>query len=230
MKIDIERAEHKREIKSFVLRARLTASQRQALKELWPFFGIDLSNQELDLSSLFPTSRPLVLEIGFGMGNSLIHLAETNPDCNFIGIEVHKPGVSLVLSQIAKKKLTNLRLICSDAINVLQQNISDESLSSVLLFFPDPWPKRRHHKRRIVQPHFVDIIHRKLQKNGYFHLATDVNSYALHMEKTVKSHQGFTIIDKNPSDYFLERPKTKFELRGEKLGHSITDLIFQKTD
>lgn len=220
---------YKREIKSYVLRSRMTASQKFGFDHFWSVFGLEILDKKLDIPSIFSRSGPTILEIGFGMGGSLIQLAETHPMINFLGIEVHKPGVGALLSAINDKKLENIRVFCANAVEVLEKSIPDNTLSGVLLFFPDPWPKRRHHKRRIVQLPFVNLIHQKLLSNGYFHLATDVKQYAHAMMAVMKNQPGFTIM-KTPEEIscYLERPKTKFERRGENLGHIITDLIYRK--
>jgi tRNA (guanine-N7-)-methyltransferase len=229
MNIELEKSHFKKEIKSYVLRSRMSVSQKISLQNFWGDYGVSVDKGRLDFGVIFGRQAPTVLEIGFGMGNSLLELAEQHPDLNFIGIEVHKPGIGAILLNIRKKQLSNLRIICKNAIEVLNNHILDNSLFGVLLFFPDPWPKRRHHKRRIVQPHFVDIIHQKLQRSGYFHLATDVTDYAKHMSKVIYNHQGFTKITKNEKFIgSLERPKTKFAERGKDLGHEINDLLFIK--
>jgi tRNA (guanine-N7-)-methyltransferase len=218
-----------RTVKSYVCRARVTQKQRKALDNYWPVFGVESTDQVIDFKNLFNRTAPTMLEIGFGMGKSLLEFAKSNPEINFIGIDVHMAGIGAVLSEINDHHLTNIRLFKKDAIHILQNCISNESLDAVLLFFPDPWPKKRHQKRRIVQPNFVNLVHSKLQPGAYFHLATDIEEYAEQMIEVVNCHGGFH----NHKDQIVEsrhliRPKTKFELRGERKGHTISDLVYLK--
>ncbi len=209
---------------------RLTKSQQMALVELWPKFGINLCRELVDWELEFNQKLPLVLEIGFGMGNSLVAQAIAEPDKNFIGIEVHKPGVGACLKEIERLGITNLRLINADAIAVLEYMISDQSISRVQLYFPDPWHKKRHHKRRIVNSEFVQIICNKLTQKGCFHMATDWQPYAEYMLEIMQKSKGFENLSAEgnyvPAPDF--RPETKFETRGRKLGHGVWDLIYQK--
>lgn len=225
----ITKDESKRSIKSYICRSRMTTKQREALAIYWPKYGIVDINQPLDFSRIFARNAPTILEIGFGMGNSLIKLAEDNKDMNFIGIEVHRPGIGALMIAIEEQGLSNIRIICADAVQILEQCISSNSLNAVLLFFPDPWPKKRHHKRRIVQPNFLELIYDKLIDHGYFHIATDVSSYALYVQKVVNSHSGFHNTNLEKTRLLnLIRPKTKFELRGEAQGNAIFDFILEK--
>lgn len=227
---DIEIDQYKREIKSYVLRSRMTIRQQTGMDTFWASYGVELSLDKLDLVALFNRSAPVILEIGFGMGASLVELAEGHPELNFLGIEVHKPGVGAILSAINEKKLTNIRVICKDAVSVLKHHLVDNCLFGVLIFFPDPWPKRRHKKRRLIQPEFLDLLSQKLKVGGYLHFATDIEDYALHTEQMVASHSSFTILNNGELDPFsiLKRPKTKFEQRGLRLGHIIKDSVFIK--
>ncbi len=220
-----------RPIRSFVRReGRLTKGQQRALTDLWEKFGINNEPSLLDLKKIFGRNEPKVLEIGFGNGASLVQMAATHFDHDYLGIEVHRPGVGALLLMVEEQNLTNVRVICDDAVEVLKHRIEDISLDRVQLFFPDPWHKKRHHKRRIVQPDFVSLIAQKLKPGGLFHLATDWEDYAFHMVEIMNSSAGFTntAIDgdfvKRP-DY---RPLTKFEQRGQRLGHGVWDLIYQK--
>jgi len=220
-----------RRIRSFVKReGRLTTGQERALKELFPLFGITLEDKELNLSDVFQRTAPTVFEIGFGNGTSLAEMAMNNPQQNYIGVEVHRPGVGNLLLQIEKYNLTNLRVINDDAVEVLQQMIPDESLDAVYLFFADPWHKKRHHKRRIVQQEFTQLLRKKLKNGGIFHMATDWENYAEHMMDVMTDAEGFeNTAGKNqyiPKPGY--RPVTKFEQRGHKLGHGVWDLIFKK--
>lgn len=217
-----------RRIRSFVKReGRLTAGQKTALKTGWPLFGLD-ANSLIKPNELFSNSNPITLEIGFGNGESLVEIAKNNPNKNYIGIEVHRPGIGHLLKRVLEKKLSNIRVFDTDAIDVLQQAIPNHSLSCIQLFFPDPWHKKRHHKRRIVQTAFLNLIHSKLKPQGLFHAATDWENYAEHIIKTLNAHPHF--INTANNDY-VERPKhrplTKFENRGLRLGHGVWDLIFQ---
>jgi len=218
----------KRTIRSFVLRqGRMTPSQQKAFDELWSEYGLQVS-EPLDQSVI--AGRPVILEIGFGMGDSLVEMARNQPDQFFVGVEVHRPGVGRCLRLAKEAGVENLRVFCDDAIKVLELSIADASLQRLQLFFPDPWPKKKHHKRRIVQPEFIQLIRHKLQPGGHFHAATDWQNYAEQMMEVLSGAEGF----ENPAgagnysqqpDY---RPRTKFEKRGERLGHGVWDLIFQR--
>ncbi|MCF1428928.1 MAG: tRNA (guanosine(46)-N7)-methyltransferase TrmB [Shewanella sp.] len=226
-----EEGKYLRKIRSFVLReGRLTKGQEQALEEYWPSMGLDYAPDNIDLQAVFGRNADTVLEIGFGMGASLVAMAAAAPDFNFIGIEVHKPGVGACLSDAGKAGVTNLRVYHHDAIEVLENSIADASLARVQLFFPDPWHKKRHHKRRIVQAEFAQLIRRKLKLGGAFHMATDWENYAEHMLEVMSAAEGY----RNQSatgDYVPRpdhRPLTKFEARGHRLGHGVWDLMFEK--
>lgn len=220
-----------RRIRSFVRReGRLTPGQQRALAELWPQFGIEHSETVLDLDSIFGRSAPRVLEIGFGNGASLLKMAQDNPDMDYLGIEVHRPGVGNLLLNIELEAVTNIRVMTEDAVDILKQQIPDASLDLVQLFFPDPWHKKKHHKRRIVQPDFVQLLRKKLKPGGRFHMATDWQNYAEHMLEVMMAAEGFT--NTSASNDYIERPEsrplTKFEQRGHRLGHGVWDLIFEK--
>lgn len=228
LKTNNQETESKRTIRSFVLRqGRLTKGQQQALTHLWPIYGIEYNAHS---QITFKNDKPLVLEIGFGMGASLIEMAKSSPDKNFIGIEVHRPGVGACLMAIEENKLTNLKVMCHDAVEVLENMIPNESLDKVQIFFPDPWHKARHNKRRIIQPEFVKLIHEKLKVNGVLHLATDWQHYAEHMLEVLSQADGFKNLS-TTNDYIPrpdDRPITKFEKRGQNLGHGVWDLQFIK--
>ena len=220
-----------RRIRSFVLReGRLTKAQKLALEQHWPAMGLDYQPQFMDFSVLFQRQAPTVLEIGFGMGKSLVQMAEAAPDKNFIGIEVHRPGVGACLADAANAGISNLRVLQHDAVDVLNEMIPDQSLSTVQLFFPDPWPKKKHHKRRIVQPDFVQLLRQKLAIGGVFHMATDWQNYAEHMLEVMQAAEGFSNVsaDQTYVERPSHRPETKFELRGKKLGHGVWDLMFKR--
>jgi len=215
----------KRRIRSFVRRAgRMTIAQRRALKLYWPAYGLDYEPSPLDFDHIFKRSADRILEIGFGNGELLIATATANPQTDFVGIEVHEPGVGHCLLRLHEQSLTNVRIICHDAIDVLNQQIPDQALHGVNLFFPDPWPKKRQHKRRIVQSDFVSVLERKIEVGGFFHTATDWREYAEHIDETVCANPAFRVTETETS----KRPETKFELRGKRLGHEIRDQIFER--
>ena len=222
----------KRTIRSFVRReGRITPSQKQALEALWPSFGIDVDRNSINFEKEFGRQAPCIFEIGFGMGDSLVSMAQTHPENNYLGIDVHRPGLGNLLKKIEENKITNVRVLCGDAVEVLKNNIDNESLDAVYLFFPDPWPKKKHHKRRIVKSEFVQLIKEKLKTSGLFHMATDWENYAEHMVEVMLLAEGF--VNKGNEQGFIERPDyrplTKFENRGIKLGHGVWDIVFEKT-
>lgn len=220
-------------IKSFVLRqGRLSAGQQRAIDSQWPKFGLTVDDKLLDFTEVFGRDAPTIVEIGFGMGKSLAEMAEANPQQNYIGIEVHRPGVGALLKLVEEKGLTNIRVYNHDAIEVLEKCIPKDSLAGVYLFFPDPWHKKRHHKRRIVQPAFAQTIQGHLKPGGQFHMATDWEDYAIHMMEVMNEQSGYQNISGEGQytprpDY---RPLTKFEARGHRLGHGVWDLIFEKVE
>lgn len=222
---------HRRAIRSFVVRAgRMTTAQQRAWRELWPQWGIVDADTPVDFAATFGRAAPVTLEIGFGNGESLIALATAHPERNFVGLEVHPPGVGHLLLRCETECATNVRIVCHDAVEVLQQRVADGSVDEILLYFPDPWPKKRHHKRRIVQPAFVELVARKLAPGGVFRMATDWEPYAQHMLETV----GGCAVLRNESptgDYVARpasRPVTRFERRGQRLGHGVWDLAFRR--
>jgi tRNA (guanine-N7-)-methyltransferase len=218
-------AEH-RPIRSFVRReGRLTPAQQRALHELLPRYQIQPGNGHINLAAVFGNQHPVVLEIGFGNGALLAQQAALHPDINFIGIEVHRPGVGRLLQQLQQQGNDNVRVMSLDAVEVLEQQIPPAALMAVWLYFPDPWPKKRHHKRRIVNSHFLDLAATALQANGILHMATDWQDYAQHMQEAITAHARFERIHSPVlSTYPFSRPLTHFEQRGQKKGHSITDL------
>lgn len=218
-----------RRVRSFVLReGRLTAGQERALERWLPEFGLPEDDALLDIGALFGRSAPTVLEIGFGNGATLLELAERHPEWNFIGIEVHRPGVGHLLKLAGEHDVKNIRVSSRDAIEVLERQIPDASLHCVMLYFPDPWPKKRHHKRRIVQPPFASLVARKLAPGGEFHLATDWENYAEHMKDVLDAVPEFVNTADGYSPRPAERPLTKFEQRGQRLGHGVWDLIYRR--
>jgi tRNA (guanine-N7-)-methyltransferase len=221
-----------RKIRSFVLRqGRSTRGQDYALENLWPIFGLVCDESQLDYSTIFKNPQAkLILEIGFGNGHSLAQMAKENPENNYIGIEVHRPGVGALLNEIERLGLTNIRCFHHDAIEVLKKNIPDNSLDAIQLFFPDPWPKTKHYKRRLVKSEFLDLLATKIKKGGVFHMATDWQDYAKDAMKILIAHQQFENTQQGMgySPRPEGRPKTRFEQRGEDLGHGVFDLIFKK--
>jgi tRNA (guanine-N7-)-methyltransferase len=222
-----------RPVRSFVLReGRLTSGQTRAFAELWPRFGADRQpGQVIDLPGLFGNANRVTLEIGFGNGESLAQMAEARPEQNFLGLEVHRPGVGHLLLEIERLKLRNLRVMRADALELLRDGLPPGSLAAVQLFFPDPWPKQRHHKRRIVQPAFASLVARVLPPGGLLHAATDWEPYAEHMlavldaaDDLFENCAGHGCFAPGPSG----RPPTKFERRGERLGHRIFDLVYRR--
>ena len=222
----------RRAIRSFVVRAgRMTVAQERAWAELWPRFGLESADVPLDLAAVFGREAPRTLEIGFGNGESLVSLAAEQPERDFLGIEVHRPGVGHLLLRIEELGLRNLRVICRDAVEVLERCIPESALDEVLLYFPDPWPKKRHHKRRIVQPGFVALVSSRLRPGGVFRMATDWQPYAEHM-LAVAGECAALRNDSSEGDYVprpASRPVTRFERRGQRLGHGVWDLAFRRT-
>lgn len=221
----------KRKIRSFVKReGRMTPGQTLAFETMMPIYGVEYQKKLLDLAALFGNNRPVCLEIGFGMGASLVEQAQRYPERNYIGIEVHRPGVGSLLVKMKDADVSNIRVISHDAVEVLGEMLSDDSIELLQLFFPDPWHKRKHHKRRIVNPEFVRLLHRKIKNNGHFHMATDWQNYAEHMLKVMLSAQGWENCS-TTNDYIPKpenRPVTKFQKRGEGLGHGMWDLMFKR--
>jgi tRNA (guanine-N7-)-methyltransferase len=221
----------RRSVRSFVVRAgRMTAAQERAWQELWPRYGLETRDEPLDLAAIFGRDAPRTLEIGFGNGESLVALASAGPGRDFIGIEVHRPGVGHLMLRAHERGLANLRVICRDAVEVLEHCIPAASLEEVLLYFPDPWPKKRHHKRRIVQPDFVALVASRLRPAGVFRMATDWQSYAEQMLEVgtacpaLRNESGDGGFVPRPDS----RPVTRFEQRGQRLGHDVWDLAFRR--
>jgi tRNA (guanine-N7-)-methyltransferase len=218
-----------RGVRSFVRRAgRLTRAQRRALEELWPRYGVD-AKAASDPGTVFRRPGSLTLEIGFGMGDALVAMAAAHPERNFIGVDVYPPGIGGALLKIHARSLENVRLVRADAVDLLL-SMENASLGGVMVFFPDPWPKKRHHKRRLVQAPFVQLVFEKLEPGGKFELATDWEPYALQMLTLIEAHGCF--INRAGKGSFApapaERPVTKFQRRGQKLGHPIFDLLFER--
>jgi len=218
----VKRAPGKRDIRSYVLRqGRMTPSQQRALELLFPKYGLPFTPHPLEARQLFGRTAPLVVEIGSGMGESTVELAQANPDTDYLAIEVHGPGVGSLLKRIDALGLKNLRAVRHDAIEVLAQMIPDSSLAGLHLFFPDPWPKKRHHKRRLVQAPFAALAARKLAPGGYLHAATDWPEYAQQIDEVLAQEP---LLEKDAQARL--RPVTKFERRGINLGHPVRDLLY----
>jgi len=215
-----------RPIRSFVRReGRLTPAQERALNELLPRYQIPSGSSPLIFSEIFGNQNPVVMEIGFGNGTLLAEQAVLHPDYNFVGLEVHRPGVGRLLQQLDKQSISNVRIMNYDAMQVLSSQIKPASLFAVWLFFPDPWPKKRHHKRRIVNHDFLDHVSNALEADGILHMATDWQDYADHMHSAIKNHPHLSLIEKSAlRNYPFIRPSTHFQQRGQHKGHTITDL------
>jgi len=222
---------HPRSIRSFVTRAgRITAAQQRALETLWPQYGLDYREEPLALTALFGREAPCTLEIGFGNGANLVALARAHPERHYLGVEVHRPGVGRLLLALEQEALTNVRVVCHDAVEVLERQIAPGSLAEVLILFPDPWPKKRHHKRRLIQPAFIALAERALAAGGVLRLATDWQPYALEMLAHLGAAPGLRnlALDGGFVARPAERTPTRFELRGTRLGHEVWDLAFAR--
>jgi tRNA (guanine-N7-)-methyltransferase len=221
-----------RPIRSFVMRTgRMTVGQTRALEELWPRYGVEFSAEPLSLDSLFGRTAPRTLEIGFGNGEHLAALAAAHPERDYFGIEVHRPGVGHLLLLTSTNNLNNVRASSHDAVEVLREQIAEGSLDEVLVLFPDPWHKKRHHKRRLIQPPFVELIASRLRQGGVLRLATDWEEYALQMLEVLSAAKNlFTNL--SPAGDWMPRPEerapTRFEKRGARLGHGVWDLAFSR--
>jgi tRNA (guanine-N7-)-methyltransferase len=215
----------RRPVRSFVRReGRLTSGQARALAELWPHFGIEHSASALDLDAVFGRSAPRCMEIGFGNGELLLWLAQNNPHHDYLGVEVHRPGVGRLLLGLERLALTNVRVICHDAVDVLASQIAPGALDELLILFPDPWPKKRHHKRRLVQPELVRLAATALRPGGWLRMATDWREYAEHMAGVMAGADAFVQVP----DEHAPRPPTRFEERGLRLGHDVHDLCYRR--
>jgi tRNA (guanine-N7-)-methyltransferase len=218
-----------RPIRSFVLRqGRMSPAQARALETLWPTFGVAFASSPLDFDRVFGRRAPRVLDVGFGMGETTATMAEARPDVDFLAIDVHAPGVGSLLKRIDESGLANVRVMKHDAVEVVSAMIPPASLAGVHVFFPDPWPKKRHHKRRLLAPSFVHELARRLTPAGCLHVATDWEEYAQEVLATLAGE----VLLENTADGFAPRPTsrplTKFEARGLKLGHGVRDLVFRR--
>lgn len=222
----------RREVRSFVVRAgRMTTAQERAWTELWPRYGIETGDAQLQFASLFGRSAPRTIEIGCGNGETLVALASTHPDRDYLGIEVHRPGVGHLMLRANELDLNNLRVICRDAVEVLRDCIPETSIDEILLYFPDPWPKKRHHKRRIVQPAFMSLAASRLRVGGVLRMATDWEHYAMQMLEVACACP--LLANESAACDFVPRPDsrpvTRFERRGHRLGHRTWDLSFRRS-
>ncbi len=223
--------EHPRAVRSFVTRAgRITPAQQRALAELWPKYGLEFSAQPLDLRALYGRAAPCTIEIGFGNGDNLLRLAAAHPQRDFLGIEVHRAGVGRLLLALEARQLRNVHIICHDAVEVLAAQVPPLSVQEILILFPDPWPKKRHHKRRLLQAAFVALAASRLASGGQLRVATDWEPYAQHMLETLNASAALESLA--PDGGFVPRPgerePTRFERRGERLGHEVWDLAYRK--
>lgn len=222
-------SEHHRTVRSYVMRAgRTTEGQNRALLELGPRFLLPYAPAPLDFKATFGRTAPVVLEIGFGMGEASARIAGTLPDTDFIGCEVHEPGVGAYLKRIGEQGLSNVRIVRHDAVEVLEHMIAPDSLAGVHIFFPDPWHKKRHHKRRLVQPPLVALLTSRLAPGGYLHCATDWEPYAQQMLEVLQAQPLLSNTADTYADKPAYRPLTKFENRGLRLGHGVWDLVFRR--
>jgi tRNA (guanine-N7-)-methyltransferase len=226
----MENPEFQRHIRSFVLRqGHLSNAQKRAMDEGMPHWGIEYRPERLDLDRVFDRQAPKILEIGFGMGTATAEIAQQNPDRDYLGIEVHSPGVGNLLKLIDENGLSNLRLIRHDAVEVIDNMLADGCLDGIHIFFPDPWPKKRHHKRRLIQPPLIAKLAQKLKPGGYLHAATDWEEYAAQILEVFSAEpQLVNSVEQGYAPRPDYRPLTKFELRGLRLGHGVWDVIFRR--
>ena len=220
-----------RPVRSFVLRAgRLTGGQKRALDELWPLYGVNGGDDSLDLAALFGNDHPVIVEIGFGNGEATWQMARAHPEENYLGVEVHKPGVGHLMLELENNGISNVRIASEDAVEFLRRRIPQNSLDGVRIFFPDPWPKKRHHKRRIIQTPFIELLAGKMKAGSILHMATDWAQYSEHMLDVMHNSQDFENLspEGNPRPKPEWRPVTKYEKRGQRLGHDVFDLVFRR--
>jgi tRNA (guanine-N7-)-methyltransferase len=222
--------QERRSIRSYVLRqGRISNAQRRAHTELLPVFGIAFSPTPLDLDAAFGRAAPKILEIGFGMGETTAEIAQRHPECDYLGVEVHTPGVGSLLARVAELRLQNVRVVQHDAVEVLQHMIAPGTLEGVHIFFPDPWPKKRHHKRRLFQAPFVALLASKMKRGAVLHACTDWEDYARQMLEVFSAEAALANTATDYADRPDARPQTKFERRGLALGHRVWDLMFTRT-
>ena len=216
-----------RTIRSFVLReGRFTAAQKKAFTRLWPNYGVSTGNQVVDFDGYFPKAQPVYLDVGFGNGDSLLAIAQQYSEFNFIGVEVYRPGIGNVLRRLHEKQLTNVRIVNADVVDLLRNNLATDYLQGMLVWFPDPWPKKRHHKRRLVNESFLLEAARVIKNNGVLYLASDWPPYIEVMTDLLAKLKIYTPVVANSTQPIV-RPSTRYEQRGKRLGHHVTDLIYQ---
>ena len=216
----------KRPVRSYILRqGRLTKFQESGIKKFAPKYTIPFQKMQLNLDLAFPKKNKIILEIGFGMGDTTFKMAKEMPDSNFLAIEVHSPGVGSLLNKINLSQLKNLKIVQHDAIEVMNEMIPNKSLDGIHIFFPDPWPKKKHHKRRLLKKSFLKLMESKLNQSGYIHIATDWEAYALEIITLVEENKSYKISKRNLNDKPHSRPLTKYENRGLRLGHQVWDII-----
>ena len=223
----------RRPVRSFVLRAgRLTDGQKRALEELWPRYGIEEAGGPEDPAVWFGNNHPVILEIGFGNGDATWRMARDHPEQNYLGVEVHRPGIGRLLLALEREGLDNVRVACADAVEWLRTRVKPASLDGVRIYFPDPWPKKRHHKRRIIQAEFIELLAARMKAGAILHLATDWAPYAEHMLQVMSESPAFENLSATGGSCPRPewRPQTKYERRGERLGHPVTDLVFRRRD
>ena len=216
-------------IRSYVLRqGRMTAGQVRAFEEHWPKYGIEYEQKQIDLDRLFGRVAPRVLDIGIGTGDTTLKIADACPENDYLGIEVHRPGVGSLLRRLDEANVSNVKIICHDVIDVLQNQICDQSFDQVFIFFPDPWPKKKHHKRRLIRPEFLDLLISKMTSHGRIYIATDWAELAEHILEVCEAHEGLLNLAGvgNASPRPNWRPLTRFEQRGERLEHEVFDFIY----
>jgi tRNA (guanine-N7-)-methyltransferase len=228
---EVDTPAHPRSIRSFVTRAgRTTAAQQRALDELWPAYGVEFSAAPLEPRAVFGREAPCTLEIGFGNGENLLALAAAAPARNYLGVEVHRPGVGRLMLGLQTRAVSNVRIICHDAVEVIERQLAPASLAEILVLFPDPWPKKRHHKRRLIQLPFAEVLAERLASGGMLRLATDWQPYAQHMLETLSAVASLQNLAADGG--FIPRPgersPTRFERRGTRLGHEVWDLAFRR--
>ena len=221
----------RRPVRSFVLRGgRLTEGQKRALDEFWPRFGVERGESLLDFTALFGSDAPVIMEIGFGNGDATWQMAQAHPAENYLGVEVHQPGVGHLLLKMKQHGITNIRIANDDAVEFLRRRVPEKSLDGVRIYFPDPWPKKRHHKRRLIQSSLIELLASRMCPGALLHLATDWEPYAEHILEVMRSSDGF--VNLSPSGDYCDqpewRPETKYERRGERLGHQVRDLLFRR--
>ena len=229
MKLESDATPFHRPIRSFVLRAgRMSPAQARALEELWPRFGVEYREAIFPAAEVFGRNAPLVLEIGFGMGETTAQIARAQPELDFLAVDVHVPGVGSLLRQLAAQDIPNVRVMQHDAVEVVRTMIAPGSLQGIHVYFPDPWPKARHHKRRLLQTPFVELLSSRLAPGGYFHCATDWEHYAEQMLEVLSAEPALANSAAGYAQRPDWRPPTKFEKRGVRLGHGVWDLLFKR--